>query len=750
MLYLFGAAIFLSALLLFMVQPMAAKALLPLLGGSPAVWNTCMVFFQALLLAGYAYAHGVSKIKGKWAQVGIHAAVILAAAAFLPIAAPRNVSPPATGQALWLLGLLGTMVAGPFFVLSTTGPLVQSWFARTGHPAAKDPYFLYAASNAGSFLGLLGYPLVVEAVLGLRGQGVAWAWGYAVLAPLLIACGIVMARAIVVAPTRQAKRSGRVAAPETPPADSEPVTWGRRWWWVFLAFVPSSLVLGTTQYVTTDIAAIPLLWVVPLSIYLLTFIIAFSKKELIGVGSLSKLLPFVVIALAVAFLLRARQPVGVIVSLHVLMLFMGALLCHKRLADARPGVSHLTEFYLWIAVGGVLGGIFNALVAPVVFNDVVEYPLAIGLACLARVRSGKPSTTRQRALDLIIPALITAFAVGIYPALVAAGRAAKIEIIGGYLIDFLRIGLPCILCFLVVMRPLRFGLSIVGVLVYSLYVNEQGYRVIHQERTFFGVLRVMESEQGRVHTLRHGTTTHGSQIMIEELRRMPTVYYHPDGPLGDIMYVYRDKPVFDRIAVIGMGTGAIAAYGRPGMSIDFYEIDPAVDRIARDTNWFSYLADSKADDVNVIIGDGRLEFAKAPDNSYGLIVVDAFSSDAIPVHLITLEAVEIYASKLREDGILAFHISNRHIALNPPLIGIADRLGLAIGGCVFREPHHRIDGPWTSVWMVMARDREHLKALVVPEPDDQANRLRWDIFMATRETPVWTDDHANVLEMFKW
>ncbi|MBX3362173.1 MAG: fused MFS/spermidine synthase [Phycisphaeraceae bacterium] len=745
MLFLFAMTIFLSALLLFMVQPMAAKGILPLLGGSPAVWNTCMVFFQALLLCGYAYAHALSRLRSKWAQVGIHGAVIVLASATLPIVVPRGVALPSEGgETLWLLGLLATMVGGPFFLLSTTGPLVQSWFARTGHPSASDPYFLYGASNAGSFIGLLGFPLAIEPLMGLRDQGVWWAVGFGALAPLLIVCGVVMAQAVVRAPTRQARRAGKV--PAAPTLDASPVTWKRRGWWVFLAFVPSSLTLGTTQYLSTDIAAIPLLWVVPLAIYLLTFIIAFSKRELVPTESLSKLLPFIVVAIGVAFLMHAREPIAMLIGLHVLLMTLGSLLCHKRLADARPEVSRLTEFYLWIAVGGVLGGIFNALVAPLAFNDVYEYPIAIGLACMSRIAPGGVArSVRSRMLDVAVPLAVLLIAAGTLPAMQWVFRLGGMELQGGWLVKALTVGLPCIACFLAVGRPLRFSLCAVAILVYAFVSIEPTFKVLHKERTFFGVLRVLESMDGAMHTLRHGTTTHGTQFMIPEYRDLPTTYYHPDGPLGDLLFVYREGPMLRRVAVIGMGTGAIAAYGRPGDVHDFYEIDPAVDRIARNTKWFRYLSDSKAT-VNVIIGDGRREIAEAPDGSYGLIVVDAFSSDAIPVHLITREAIELYMKKLAPGGVLTLHISNRHVNLNPPLVGIAASLGLKVVSCAHQSPKQLATDAWTSVWVAIGREPGDLEPLLAKGAD----RRDWWVFEPNERTPVWTDDHANVLQMFKW
>jgi hypothetical protein len=722
MLPLFAAAIFLSALLLFMVQPMAAKGILPLLGGSPGVWNTCMLFFQALLLAGYAYAHGLTHVRNKWAQIGIHGAVVGIAAVMLPIAVPSGWKPPTDGMpTIWMLGLLGVMVGAPFFVLSTTGPLLQHWFARSGHKAAKDPYFLYAASNAGSLLGLLGYPLIVEPLLGVRDQGIAWAWGYAALAPLLIAGGVVSLRAAM----RQTEATGasgraggharRDASPEVGELAGEAPTWRRRLWWIFLAFVPSSMVLGTTQYLSTDIAAIPLMWVIPLSIYLISFIIAFGARRFMSLDSMRKLLPFAAMAISLVTLIQVREPVLVIIALHLLTLFLATTLCHSRLADARPAPARLTEYYLLMAVGGVLGGIFNAIVAPSFFNDVYEYPIAIFLACLCipavvRANASPQKERSRRILDFLFPAAVGSVLFSLYPAALLIAQQANVRLLGGALFDTLYLLITTVACIVSWRRPIRFAMLVGVVLMLSPTLLEGTTVVKHKERTFFGVLRVQSTNKGQINVLRHGTTIHGIQIMTPGLERRPLVYYHPDGPIGDVMFLMHDDDRLKRTAMIGMGVGAMAAYGREGDEMDFYEIDPSIETIARNPEYFTYLADSKAK-LNVIIGDGRLTLADAPDGEYGLIVVDAFSSDAIPVHLITLEATQLYLSKLREDGVLAFHISNRHLKLDEPLVGIANALGVRALICHQLPKDDDPRNAWRSTWLIMTRDLKHVMTL---------------------------------------
>jgi hypothetical protein len=775
MLILFTSTIFLSALLLFMVQPMAARAVLPLLGGSPSVWNTSMVFFQALLLGGYIYAHTLARINKGTRQLTVHLLVIGLAACFLPIALPAGLVPPAdAGRTLWLLGVLGLMIAAPFFLLATTGPLVQSWFARTGHKSAGDPYFLYAASNVGSFAGLLGYPIVVEPLLGLREQGIAWAIGFGALVPLLMGCAIVVIRAKPAKPTPHgdAPNAGAMGAsePTRPASQAAAAPNGRtRIWWVFLSFVPSSMVLGTTQFLSTDIAAIPLMWVIPLSIYLLSFVIAFSGRVAIPERVLGKAYAYLAVALTAAFLLRGRDPIILLILLHLVALLIGTTLCHTRLAATRPHPARLTEFYLWIAVGGVLGGIFNALVAPVLFNDVLEYPIAIalvGLAIAPHLAAGEPGQGPARArrirgaLNLGVPLLAGALVLVLGMVAESMPRGSQEREIT----SALRVGLPCILCFMASTTPLRFTLTIAMTLIVSSLAGEPGGRTVYQERTFFGVLRVLQDGQSR--TLRHGTTAHGMQLFTPEHQRTPLVYYHPDGPLGDVMRVVQPGPPSatdapaPAIGAIGMGVGAVAAYTLPGQPLTFYEIDPAIDRIARDPNLFTFVRDARGS-VSTVIGDGRLAIANTPDHRYGLIILDAFSSDAIPVHLLTREAIAIYRTKLitpsqgqaerrGPGGIIAFHVSNVHIDLVPPLAGIAKDLGLAMLVCTDLAAEGTTDRPWPSVWVVMAETPEALAPFTRRSTDGPV-RLLWQTHEpGSTPPPVWTDDHANILAMFKW
>jgi len=792
MLPLYIIAVTLAAGLLFAVQPMVAKLLLPMLGGSPAVWNTSMVFFQALLLGGYAYAHALMRIRAWRWRLLLHGGVLLLPALVLPIAMPEGVTPPTADDTgvyvLWTLVALAVIAGLPFFAIASAGPLLQAWFARTGHRTAHDPYFLYAASNAGSLVGLLSYPLLIERAFELGDQGRLWTLGYAAFVCCMIAAGLVAWR-----------RSGNdtPSMPSVPPAgatpgapagnDSErarPITWARRLAWVGLAAVPSSMMLGVTQHATTDIAAVPLLWVIPLTLYLLTFIIAFSGRVRLNPGALGRLSSIVVIALAVAFLLEAREPMAVLLAVHFFAFTLLALLCHVRLREDRPPAERLTEFYFWLAVGGVLGGAFNALVAPVVFDRMIEYPLAIAAACLARVSLKPPAETRQkgkqnnksestglaRARDLLfgrapLPAPVkrwlplgTVAVLGsllvLLERLAPAADVANMdrEGVGGLATAF-RVGLPCLLCFLLVAHRHAFAAGVATLLVFAVGV-QPGLRreVLHIERTFFGVHEVLRSDDRAWVTLMHGTTLHGIQSTDPDFRRLPTAYYHPAGPVGDVFRALTDDPRRERWGLVGLGSGAMLAYANEGERVLVIEIDPAVVRIATDPRLFTFTPDAVARGtrLELELGDGRLvldRLGRDPGfDPLGALFIDAFTSDAIPVHLVTKEAVEIYMQALADDGVLVFHVSNRHLDLVPVLLRIGVELGLR--GMVHDSipppvlaPHRALP----STWLVLARTPEAL----APPPGTAGVGGTWHPALPPEGTPLWTDRSSNILDVLR-
>lgn len=704
---------FLGAALLFVVQPLAARTLLPVLGGSPAVWNTAMVFFQTALLAGYLWAHVSVRTLGVRRQSRLHAVLALLAVVLLPVLAPGTAPPADASPVGWLLVALAAMV-GPFVVvLSANAPLVQRWFAASGHPASRDPYFLYAASNAGSLLALGAYPLVIEPRTTLVQQWRWWAIGYGVFAVCTATYALLATRRPVDA----------VAAAPAPPG-----TLGERVRWLLLALVPSSLLLAVTQLLSTDIAAVPLLWVLPLGVYLLTFIVAFARRPPVAAETASALLPWLAVPMAVtSFLLLPGVPVWSLVVLQLVGLFVAALACHGRLAAERPPPARLTEFYLILALGGVIGGAMTALVAPVAFTWVAEYPLALVAACLLRL----PPRRARPALDVAAPALaVAAFlaAASLLPIAVAdpwwAAAGPYLAVAG--------------VCLLVAPRRLGFGLALAVLLTLAQLSPEDTNRTVYRARTFFGVHRVTSDPDGDWHSLSHGVTEHGRQARRGSMRRLPTMYYHPTGPLGDVIRACRGTARLDAVAGVGLGTGALAAYGRAGERIDFFEIDPAVVRIAQDPALFSFLGDSAAT-TRIVLGDARLRLAaEPPATTYDLLVLDAFSSDAIPVHLITAEAVGVYAARLRPGGLIAAHVTNRHLDLVPVLAAAAGAAGLE--GLVRAErdvsDDERGQAKEASTWVALARPgTPSLEAL---------RRAGW-VPLPAPERRVWTDDYVDLL-----
>lgn len=745
MLLVYTIAIFLAAALLFCVQPMLARMLLPRLGGSPAVWTAAMLFFQGGLLLGYLGAHVLGLLGARAPRVAIAVHVVLAAAAVvaLPLALPAGSAegPPA----LWVVMALAVAVGAPYLVLASVSPLLQRWISATDHKLAADPYPLYAASNAGSLLGLLAYPFVAEPLLSLDQQKSWWSIGYVSLVVLLGVGGALVIR--------------RARAPREliEKAPAEPVTWPRRFAWVGLALVPSSLLLGVTQHLTTDVAAAPLLWVVPLSLYLLTFIIAFGVRRP-GVDRwIVRLAPIAVVGVVVAMLLHARQPLVAVAGAHIAAFALAAMLCHQRLASLRPDAGRLTEFYLLVAFGGVLGGAFNALLAPVIFDRVLEYPIAIALALLAL--PGLPKWKSKDAKSLDTPAgqifLGGTVVLAFVAILVLLGAMGSLPLAASatWWERTLAVGLPAVALYVVHSRPIAFSMAVGGVLLVAAFWKGSA-EVIHIERTFFGV-HTVEKVQTRwrdgsiatLHQLRHGSTAHGLQRVDTGGVPVPLAYYHDRSPIAEVFAFIDGQSqlaqhhALDRVALVGLGTGALAAYGRPGMTFHAYEIDPAVVRIATNPLYFTFLSQSRADQIEYFVGDGRLKLEAHQGEPYDLIVLDAFSSDAIPVHLLTLEAFEVYLDKLARGGVLAVHISNVYLNLEPVVAKAAERLGLHATMLV--DQHLSTDsaqtGRYASTWVMLSRSPEDLAPL--------RQRPLWRPPVAPEGFGVWTDDRSNILSV---
>ncbi len=730
---LFAVALLLNALLLFLLQPIIARMLLPYLGGTPAVWNTCMVFFQSLLLAGYAYAHFITTRLTVRTQTILHCSLLALAAMAFPLEVSESSVQSLNGQTIpviWLLKSLLLMVGLPFLMLSTGGPLLQQWFSTTGHSAAKDPYFLYSASNLGSLAALLGYPLLVEPSLGLSQQSRWWAIGYGALMALIALCAVVRWKA---GTSPQPDEFINESSPTNSPA---PITWKRKLLWVLLAFVPSSLMLGATTYLSTDITPVPLLWVLPLALYLLTFILAFARKPLLPLATMVKWMPLLAIALVLLIFSGWTPPTWAAFFFHLLFFFVAAFVCHSRLANDRPPASRLTEFYLWLSVGGMLGGVFNSLIAPVVFNSVAEYPIAIVLALLLRPRLAN-SANKTNWSDLAWPIGIGALTVVLAIVPIKWGLN-QVQALACSLF------LPSAIGYTFMRQPVRFALSL-GAIMLSLSFSLQLHHgeILTTSRSFFGILRVSRSVDGELTQFFHGNTKHGRQYLDADRRCEPLSYYHRKGPLGEALSAFVSSPNAANIAVVGLGTGAMASYAKPGQSWTFYEIDPTVLAIAQNELFFSYL-NCAGGTVNTVLGDARLQLQRAPDSHYSLIVLDAFSSDAIPTHLLTKEAIYLYLSKLAPGGRLLFHISNKYLNLRPviaELAGSANLVCLEVSHDLRAQLASGGDGLDPSVWAVAARSEHDLGALLTNPHWQKPER---------QSKPVWTDDYSNVLSALDW
>jgi hypothetical protein len=945
---IFAATILLSAALMFTVEFMFAKMVLPRLGGSPAVWNTCLVFYQAVLMAGYVYAHLSLKWLGPRRQSLLHVALLCVACISLPIGVARGWAPPSEGNPVaWLLMLLAVCLGLPFFCISASAPLLQAWFSRCGGRAAKDPYFLYAASNLGSLAGLAAYPLVIERFVTLRLQTQWWSAGYGLLIGLFGIC----AAAVWIAARRTAVATEAVAASaveEATHAENEdslpagfhaPITLPRRLWWLALALVPSALLMGVTAHLSVDIASVPLLWAIPLGLYLLSFILVFARWPILKWLWLLRIFQAAGLAGAAATIYLGgveTKDIMHVGALHLATFFLTALVCHGAMAADRPASRHLTEFYLWMSAGGVLGGLLCALVAPLVFDSVLEYPLMLVAACLLC----PPSPSRQyeqfwrrrlwwlaltaapaalligvtahfsvnEALPpllwavppgLYLLSLIMAFArwpilkwlwlLRIFQAAAIAGAAATIYFpglltrsgvgvaaiqlaafflttlvfhgamavdrpasehlteyylciwagaIGGGLICADLTGIlvfnsapeyplilvaACLLCplprsgrnerfwrwlelvvmlvqcgvlvfalgalwqgrlagmaekwrweglksfvlaitgssakiywielagilaFLLQRRRAWFAIAIGTLVGVCVICGKQG-NVIDSARSFFGVLRVERGHYDRdgdslvSHRLMHGSTMHGEQSRDPKDELDPWSYYSRSGPVGDVFDAREYRNAFlhrGHIGVVGLGTGTVASYAQPGQSLTYFEIDAAVRRIAKDPAYFTYISKCKVE-PQIRMGDARLTLAQEPDGQFDLLLIDAFSSDAIPIHLLTREAVEMYFQKLAPDGLLMIHLSNRHLALEPVVAGVAEALGVVARVRSDDDEEAEI-GKSSSTWAVLANKSEDLGAL--------NKNKEWIELKAKPGVPLWTDDYSSIISVMHW
>jgi hypothetical protein len=844
----FAFALFCSAALIFTLQPLFARMVTPLLGGSPAVWNTSMVFFQAALLAGYIYAHVLARLKDLRLQAAIHAGVLALAWFVLPVHVSTMFGEPDTHHPItWLLGVLTISVGAPFAAASATAPLLQSWFARTGREDAGDPYYLYAASNLGSFVGLLAYPILIEPLLGAHAQSQAWATGYVLVALLILIAGV-------------AAVAARGEAPKPLPHLDAAPDWKKRLYWIAAAAVPSALTLGVTLHISTDVASAPMLWVIPLALYLATFVIAFGRGSE-RLRPLVNLLHPVALAILIFSYYATGNWLGSVAGI-LLGFFFSALVCHLALAHARPSADRLTEFYLFVSLGGVIGGSLAALLAPLIFNNVYEYPLALAAACLFRPRVDKTDMPRQRdaafgaaiALGVLalfmsklaaVEAVVFIGVIGAAAGIVAAGFgddrrpplarytffgvscvlaammlwiafhqhqpgdvlqrsvingeahtdlpqpwAALVLLAGFLLLTFCvhgtiqrrREGDPVLgdyaygvaipsatlmimlaligsrvdATLITVIAVLFCGIAMLlnrgrpaimtaTVLIAFLCIFLKEYRgapILDQERTFFGVLRtrlyVNDNGVPPERVLLHGTTLHGAQIDDPRYIRQPVTYYYPDTSLGEAISTGLAVHRQSSLALIGLGTGSTACLMRPNDQLTIFEIDPVVVRLsAHPGTEFTFVRQCEPN-AQVRLGDARLEIAHAPDASYNVIVVDAFSSDAIPAHLLTREAIALYLRKATPDGIVILHLSNRNLAL----VSEAARVARDLHVPTLYRLSDPISLPYASPYagsaastMIIARNPQTLTNLPL--------RFAWRVIAAPGGRS-WTDDYINL------
>ncbi|WJR79386.1 fused MFS/spermidine synthase [Bradyrhizobium sp. NP1] len=719
---LYAATLFASALLLFSIQPMFAKMVLPKLGGAPAVWSVAMVFFQTMLLAGYAYAHWLSALLPPRRAAVVHVALIAVTTLALPIAiAPDWGAPPTEAAALWLFGLFAVSIGLPFFTLSASAPLLQSWFAASRHRQAGNPYVLYAASNLGSFAALFAYPAVIEPLLSLHTQTAAWSIGFAALALLMVMVALRLGRDAP-APARHAD-----AAPVPAPSLAE------RARWVALSAVPSGLVIAVTSHLTTDVAAAPFLWVIPLALYLLTFVAVFRERPWIPHGVVVWLVPFAVTPLVVSSMSSAKVFWAAAILLNLAVFVVLTLLCHGELYARRPQPARLTEFFLCTSFGGVLGGAFAGLLAPHLFAGNYEYPILIVLALLAL-----PGLAAGERRSVVIEA---AFWLSLGAALLLISRFAHIELPASSELPF-QAGLILLAGIMLFQRdrPLRFvGLAMLSFTITTCW--RPGLAPVEIARSFFGVHKVVETADGRARLLYHGNTLHGAERLRANdgtpVAGLPEAltYYYPFGPFAEAITAARAAHGgFDRVAVIGLGAGALACHRRGGEAWTFFEIDPEVVRIARNPARFEFLSRC-APDAATVLGDARLTLAAAT-KPFDLIALDAFSSDAIPVHLLTREAFAGYLTKLSPHGVIVAHISNRHLDLAPVLANVAQSLGLvaflkedSAAGDFMKEFH-------TDARIVM---------LARTPADVGRVASSWTPLAQDSSSALWTDDYSNIL-----
>jgi len=725
---LFAVTVLLSAFLLFVVQPFAGRLLLPELGGVPSAWTACLLFFQAVLLLGYGWGHLLSKIPRREVRVALHVLLLVGATFFLPPQTPELDPSLATeAPTLFALLFLGRTVGLPFFALATTAPVIQSWLAGTDHPAAARPYVLYAASNAGSLGSLIAYPFVIEPLLALSEQGRAFSFGFGALLVAVIGASLLTLRA--------RPRTEEKLAPAPPPDRATRIRW------LLYAMAPSALLTTVTSYLSMDLAPMPLLWIVPLAAYLGTFIVAFARSDRDMPWWMSRAARLLGAALVVATGVHANSPLSLLLCLHLTFFVLVTLVIHRRLARIAPAPAHLTEFYVVMASGGALGTLIAGVLPTMVLPDTWEHAIAIAAACGltgAGVREGVRESVGVSegvgpalGADLVRAALVLlvtlAFAFGL--PLVGLGTFS--------LAPLLVFGVPIIAAYRESMQPRRYALCLLAIVIAGTTYSERGTELLRRERDFFGVLRVLDDAGHRV--LLHGTTLHGSQAIADRDRCDPLAYYALEGPLGRAIAARREafgEGAAREVSAIGLGAGSIACYAREGEHWTFHEISGAVVDIASDPHLFTYLANAQGD-IDVQIDDGRVGLMATPRASRSIVLVDAFNSDAVPVHLLTREAIDVYLRALERDGWLLLHVSNRSLDLVRIVAAITAASSLSAR---VNADASEVGGSGAApTWIVIGRSESVLDGLPIGD---------W-VPLPLSSLPAWTDELSSLVQALR-
>jgi SAM-dependent methyltransferase len=706
------------------VQPLFARMSLPLLGGTPAVWAVAMCFFQAMLLAGYAYAHAIRKFCAPLHGLIIHSLVLFGAFVLLPFSAPMSESVINGSAAGVMLAWAYVKAIGfPFFALSATAPLLQSWFGRTSHQQANSPYFLYAASNIGSIGALFAYPLVIEPFFSLNKQVGAWTFLFSLLVVAITICGHLHLRHM--AP----------AIAQAPAAEAETITSGRRLYWVVMAFIPSALLVAWTNYVTADIASAPFLWLPPLVMFLLTFVLEFRDRPVIRPKVL-------VLAQAVSvpatLLFQYGVPPGftaLALAVSAISFFASTLICHRQLYNSRPKAARLTEFYVMMSVGGVLGGLFVSIVSPVVFSTSIEYPLLLVAALVLRQKLD----ATQDAIELPFSIIFCLKIIGLAALVYALLRFGAPQLVANPLGVAALSMLP--LSFLMAQRWLPAAACLVAL---PMLLNVGRLNEIATVRNYFGILGVQDSSDGRIRWLRHGSTFHGAQLISEtrpDFHGIPfaATYYSPTGGMARALAAKQDRMALTghkpQVGIVGLGSGAFSCYRRSGEAWTFYEIDPDVIRIAKNPAYFTYLS-TCGQGMRFVEGDARLMIQQEAQGAYDYLLIDAFSSDSIPTHLLTVEAIDTYLRRMKPDGVLVIHLSNRFMDLPPFVAATAMAADQALANrLIIDRAADASKGATPSTVMVFTRD---------PSVLDMLDReLGHKSVMDARLEQPWTDDFTN-------